>query len=168
MLNKYLCAQDSLSEAVGKAVSWLCLALIAVLLYEVVARYFFNAPTIWAHDLSTMLYGTFCILAGAYTHKHKGHVRSAVVYSLFPKRGQIVLDLIIGLLGLIVFSVFFTVVLEFAMDSWSIKEVSSKSQWAPPIYPFKTILPIAVGLLFLQSLSHFVRDICALFDIETQ
>lgn len=167
MLNKYLYAQDNLSEFIGRTVSWLCLLLMGILLYEVVARYFFNAPTIWAHDFSTMVYGTFCILAGAYTHKHKGHVNSAVVYSLFPKRGQIILDIITGLLGLIVFSIFFTVVLDFAIDSWSIREVSSKSQWAPPIYPFKMILPIAVALLFLQSLSHLIRDLCSLFNIKT-
>ncbi|MDO6565080.1 TRAP transporter small permease subunit [Amphritea sp. 1_MG-2023] len=165
ILQRYLSIQDGISEFIGRAVSWMCLALILVLLYEVVARYFFNAPTNWAHELSTMLYGTFCILAGAYTHKHRGHVRSEVIYGLFPKKGRAVMDVITGLMGLAVFSVFFMVALEFAMDSWAILEVSSKSPWAPPLYPFKSVMPLAVALLMMQSLAHLTRDICILFNI---
>lgn len=157
-LSQYLAFQDRVSEWVGKTVSWMCLAMIAGLCYEVGARYLFLNPTSWAHESTTMLYGTFCILAGVYTHKHQGHVRSEVIYNLFPVRGRAVLDVLTGLIGLVVFAVFFVITFNYAAESWAIKEVSSKSTWAPIVYPFKSMLPLAVGLMILQSIVAVIRN----------
>ena len=164
-LPRLLLTVDGISEWIGKAVSWLCLVMIGVLLFEVTSRYLLNSPTEWAHESTTMLYGTFCIIAGVYTHLHNGHVRSEVVYQLFSPRGRAFLDVITGVLGLIIFGVLFFVVLDFALESWKIKELSSKSTWAPPIYPFKSVLPIAAFLIWVQSLAHLIRDIAYAFNI---
>lgn len=99
-VTRYLVAQDGLSEFVGRAVSWLTLGMISVLMLEIIARYFLNSPTIWAHETSTMLYGAFCMLAGAYTLRHRGHVRSEVIYGLMGPRGKAFCDTIIFTLGL--------------------------------------------------------------------
>jgi len=157
---------DRLSERVGRGVAWLCLAMIAVLLFEVTARYLFNSPTAWAHESTTMLYGTFCILAGAYTHRYHGHVRSEVIYNLFSTRGRALLDLITGSIGLLVFALFFNITLHFAWDSWLMGEHSSKSTWGPPVYPFKAMLPLAIGLLMLQSLAHGLRDLLVVLGVQ--
>lgn len=164
-ISRFLKFQDGVSEFLGRAISWLVLAMIGVLVYEISARYVLNSPTEWAHETTTMLYGTFCVLAGVYTHKHYGHVRSEVVYHLFPVRGRAFLDVITGLIGLVVFGVFFVVVVEFATESWAVGERSSKSTWAPIIYPFKTVLPIAVALMWLQSLANLIRDFCIAFNL---
>ncbi len=97
---------DRLSETVGKAISWMCLAIIAVMLYEIAARYFFNSPTSWAHEVTTMLYGTFCIMAGTYTHRYQGHVRSEALYHLFSRRGKAIVDTLTGSLVLFVLIMF--------------------------------------------------------------
>lgn len=165
-ISRLLNTQDEISDFIGRAVSWMCLAMMAVLALEISARYLFNSPTSWAHETTTMLYGTFCILAGVYTHRHHGHVRSEAVYHLFPARGRAVLDVITGGIGLVVFAVFFYVAWEFAYDSWVSNEHSSKSTWAPPIYPFKSVLPLAVGLMWLQSLVHFIRDVRVAVGID--
>lgn len=165
-LARCLAGVDRISEGVGKAVSWLCLAMILVLIYEVTARYLFNSPTSWAHESTTMLYGTFCILAGTYTHKHHGHVRSEVFYNLFPTRGKAVLDVLTGALGLVVFGVFFWITFHYAWDSWLMREISSKSTWGPPVYPFKAMLPLAIALMMLQSLAHLLRDVAVVFDLQ--
>ncbi|WP_022954099.1 TRAP transporter small permease subunit [Leucothrix mucor] len=164
-ISRFLKIQDGISEFLGKAISWLVLVMIGVLVYEIFARYVFNSPTEWAHETTTMLYGTFCVLAGVYTHKHYGHVRSEVVYHLFSLRGRAFLDVITGTFGLVIFGIFFVVVVEFAADSWAAGERSSKSTWAPIIYPFKTVLPIAVALLWLQSLANLIRDFCIAFNL---
>lgn len=164
-ISRFLDLQDEISDFIGKAISWMSLAMMAVLSYEIAARYLFNSPTSWAHETTTMIYGTFCILAGVYTHRHHGHVRSEAVYHLFPARGRAWLDVITGGIGLVIFAVFFYVVFEFAADSWARNEHSSKSTWAPPIYPFKSVLPLAVGLMWLQSLSHFIRDLMVALGI---
>ena len=168
MLARLLLVQDAISDFVGKAISWLCLGIIAVLLYEITARYIFNNPTEWAHESTTMLYGTFCIIAGVYTHLHNGHVRSEAIYHLFSPRGRAILDVITGVIGLVIFGVFFFIVLDFALDSWQAGERSSKSTWAPPVYPFKTVLPVATALIWLQSLVHLIRDVCVVFDIAPE
>lgn len=166
LITRYLASVDRISEEVGKAVSWLCLAMIVVLMYEVSARYLFNSPTSWAHESTTMLYGTFCIIAGAYTHRHHGHVRSEVIYNLFPVRGRALLDVLTGSLGLLVFGIFFWITFHYAWDSWLMREVSSKSTWGPPVYPFKATLPLAIALMMLQSLAHLLRDLLVLFDLQ--
>jgi len=167
-LSQYLAFQDRVSEWVGRTVSWMCLAMIAGLCYEVGARYLFNSPTSWAHESTTMLYGTFCILAGVYTHKHHGHVRSEVIYNLFSVRGRAILDVITGSIGLVIFAVFFVIVFNFAADSWAIKEVSSKSTWAPIVYPFKSMLPLAVGLMILQSIVGLIRSLTVALGMQPE
>lgn len=164
-ISRLLDAIDGISEFIGKAVSWMCLAMIGVLLFEITARYFFLSPTSWAHESTTMLYGTFCILAGAYTHKHQAHVRSEVIYHVLRTRTRAILDLLTGTVVLVVFAVFFYAACNFAIESWQNQEVSSKSTWGVPIYPFKTMLPLGVGLVLLQSIAHWIRDLLVAFNL---
>lgn len=166
LVTRYLVIQDGLSEFVGRAISWLTLAMIAVLMLEIIARYFLNAPTIWAHETSTMLYGAFCMLAGAYTLRHRGHVRSEVLYGLLSKRGKAFFDTIIFAIGLVVLGVFFKMAVGFAADSWAVREYSNKSIWQPAIYPIKTVIPVAVGLVILQNIAELLRSVLTLFGID--
>ncbi|MBT3143902.1 C4-dicarboxylate ABC transporter substrate-binding protein [Phaeobacter gallaeciensis] len=165
-VTRYLVAQDGLSEFVGRAVSWLTLGMISVLMLEIIARYFLNSPTIWAHETSTMLYGAFCMLAGAYTLRHRGHVRSEVIYGLMGPRGKAFCDTIIFTLGLVVLGVFFKMAVEFAADSWAVREYSNKSIWQPAIYPIKTVIPFAVGLVILQNIAELLRAVLVLFGVD--
>ena len=165
-VTRYLVAQDGLSEFVGRAISWLTLGMIAVLMIEIVARYFFNSPTLWAHETSTMLYGAFCMLAGAYTLRHRGHVRSEVIWGALPKRGQAFCDVLIFSMGAVVLSIFLKLAIAFAAESWAVLEYSNKSMWQPPIYPIKTVIPVAVGLVLLQNMAELLRAVLTLFKID--
>lgn len=156
-VTRYLRVQDGLSDWVGRATSWLTLGIIGVLLYEVVARYLLNSPTIWGHELSTMLFGAMSILAGSYTLCHQGHVRSDVVYRLLPNRAQAFCDLVIFILAIVVLTVVFRMAIDFAYHSWRIDEFSNRSVWRPPLWPIKATIPLAVGFLILQCLAELVR-----------
>lgn len=164
-ITRYLVAQDGLSDMVGRVVSWLTLALIGVLLFEIVARYFLNSPTIWAHELSTMFYGAFCILAGSYTLRHHGHVRSEVIYALMPRRLKAFCDLLVYALALLVLAIFLRYASSFAYESWYTGEYSNMSIWQPPLYPIKSTIPLAVALLILQTLAELVRAVLRLLDV---
>ncbi|NUH63958.1 TRAP transporter small permease subunit [Sulfitobacter sp. S0837] len=164
-VTRYLVLQDGLSDFVGRAISWLSLALIGVLMLEIVARYFLNAPTIWAHEASTMIYGAFCLLAGAYTLRYRGHVRSEVLYGIMGPRGNAFCDTVVFSIGLVVLLVFLKLSIEFAADSWAVREYSNKSIWQPPLYPIKTVIPIAVGLVILQNIAELLRAVLTLFGI---
>src|SRR6476469_4951403 len=79
---------DSISIVSGKAVAWLIIPMVGSLVYEVVARYLFNAPTEWAYDMTFMLYGTFFMLGAAYTLQKKGHIRTDSFYSAWSVKRQ--------------------------------------------------------------------------------
>ena len=165
-VSKYLAFQDGLSDWIGKSIAWLTLVMVAILLWEIGARYIVGTPTEWAHELTAMLYGTLCLVAGAYTLRHRGHVRSEVIYQLFSRRGKAWLDLITHCLGLFVLGIFFVLAFEFAAEAWAIKETSNKGTWQPYVYPFKAVMPLAVGLMILQNLAELLRDVCIAFNIE--
>jgi len=164
-ISRYLRFQDGLSDWVGRVTAWLTLGIIGVLLYEVVARYILNAPTVWGHELATMFFGALSILAGSYTLRHQSHVRSDVIYRLLPMRTQAFCDVIVFSLGILVLSIFFTMAVEFAHRSWLIGEYSNRSIWRPPLWPIKATIPIAVGFLILQSVAELVRAIVRLLGI---
>lgn len=157
-MNTLLNFIDSLSEWIGKAFAWLSLPMIGVIVYEVIARKLFNSPTDWAHESTTMLYGTFCMLGAVWTLRTQGHVRTEVIHQMLPLKLQIFCDILTGLVALIMFGILFYGSFEFAADSWAKLEISSKSTWGVPIYPFKSVIPFAAGLMFLQQLAHLIRD----------
>lgn len=157
---------DSLSEWTGKVFAWLSLPMIGVLVFEVTARRLANSPTDWAHESTTMLYGTFCIVGAVWTLREKSHVRTEVIHQMLPLKLQIFFDILTGLLALAMFAILFWGSYEFAADSWAKSEISSKSTWGVPVYPFKSVIPFAVGLMFLQQIAHIVRDIMHLLGFS--
>jgi len=164
----YLRVQDGLSDWVGRATSWLTLGIIGVLIFEVVARYMLNAPTIWGHELSTMFFGALSILAGSYTLRHQGHVRSDVIYRLLPGRGQAFCDVVIFTLALVVLAIVLQMAVDFAYHAWNIGEFSNRSVWRPPLWPIKATIPLAVALLMLQCLAELVRAALRLAGVTYQ
>ncbi|KJZ14818.1 C4-dicarboxylate ABC transporter substrate-binding protein [Halomonas sp. S2151] len=164
----YIRVQDGLSDWVGRAISWLTLGIIGVLIFEVMARYILNSPTIWGHELSTMFFGALGILAGSYTLRHQGHVRSDVIYRLLPRRAQALCDLVIFILAIVVLAVVLRMAVDFAYLSWEIGEFSNSSVWRPPLWPIKATIPLAVGLLMLQCLAELVRAALRLAGVTYQ
>ena len=155
---------DMLSESSGKLFAWIILILTGSLVYEVTLRYMFNAPTIWAWDLSYMLYGTHFMMGAAYTLKLDGNVRIDLFYRLLSDRKQAVLDAC--LYPLFFFPpiiALFVVSIEHASYSYQIRELTSMTVWRVPVYPFKAILPLASGLLLLQGLAEFIRLLFRIF-----
>jgi TRAP-type mannitol/chloroaromatic compound transport system permease small subunit len=160
-MSSLLFAIDRISAFAGKATSWCIVLLTAVVSYDVVARYFFNAPTQWGFDVVYILYAVLFMMAGAYTLSRNGHVRGDVLYRFLSPRTQAVLDLALyllffvpGILALAWFGI------GFAQDSWAILERSQTSASNIPIYPLKAVIPVAGGLLLLQGLAEIVR--CAI------
>ena len=151
---------DKVSTWIGQFFSWLIVALTFMISWEVFSRYVLDSPHAWAFDVMSMMYGSLFMMAGAYTLSKNGHVRGDVLYGFFPPRLQAWLDLILYL----VFFIPGVVALAyagygFAAESWAINEHSNITADGPPIYPFKTILPIAGAFLLAQGLVEIVRCI---------
>ena len=156
----FLRAIDQVSYWSGKLFAWLIVALTFVVSIEVFKRYILNAPTAWIFDFNNMLYGTLFMMCGAYTLAAAGHVRADFVYSYLKPRAQAALDLILylvffvaGILGLIYAGY------DYAALSWRIGEHSTVTAEGPPVYHFKTVIPVAGALVMLQGLAEIVRCI---------
>ena len=157
-MKKFLKFIDQMNELIGKAISYLILVLVGVIVYEIVARYFFNSPTIWAHEISQMVYGAYVILLGGYLQQRNGHVNVDILYLRFKPRTRAIIDLFTWLL----FFAFCGVILvkggEMAWDSFLYRETDS-TVFAPPIYPLKMLIPLGGLLLLLQGLVKYIGDI---------
>ena len=160
---RFIHAIDEISYWSGKAFAWLIVALTFVVSIEVFKRYILNAPTAWIFDFNNMLYGTLFMMCGAYTLAQAGHVRADFLYIYMKPRGQAALDLTLYLLffmpcmlGLIYAGG------GFAADSWRIGEHSTVTAEGPPIYHFKTVIPLAGVLVMLQGLAEIVRCLLCL------
>ena len=159
-MNRFIFFVDMLTAWVGKAFSWCILILTFGVGYEVFVRYALRNPTAWAFDISYMMYGTLFMMAGAYTLSRDGHVRGDVIYRLWKPRTQAKVEFVLyfifffpGVRALIIAGA------DYASESWFYNEVSVMSPANVPIFQFKTIIPVAGALLFLQGLAQVCRCI---------
>jgi TRAP-type mannitol/chloroaromatic compound transport system permease small subunit len=158
-------AIDGLSLWSGRVFCWLIAPLVVGLTYEVIARYLFHAPTIWAYDVAYMLYGSHFMLGAAYTLYKGGHIRTDIFYQNWSVRTRGAVDAILYLfLFFPGIALFFWMGLQEALHSWDIREVSDASPWRPIIYPFKAVIPIALALLFVQGISEFLKSVYAALE----
>jgi TRAP-type mannitol/chloroaromatic compound transport system permease small subunit len=150
---------DSISEWTGRIFVWLIVPLTVVVVYEVISRRVFNAPHIWATEVTNYLYGPHFMLVAAYTLLYKSHVSIDIIYGRYSARTRGILDIITYLVFFFPFCiiVFYQGII-FAQTSWSIGETSESA--ALRIVPLiKTVIPITFGLLLLQGLANFIRSI---------
>jgi TRAP-type mannitol/chloroaromatic compound transport system permease small subunit len=164
-MRRVLLAIDRLSTLIGQLFAWLIVALAALITWEVISRKFLDAPHAWTFDAQIQFYGIMFMMAGAYTLAKNGHVRGDVLYGFFKPRLQATIDLVLFVLFFmpgIVAMVWAGY--RFADESWFIRERSSIMSEGPPIYWFKTFIPIAGAILLLQGLVEIVRCIQCLKD----
>ena len=150
---------EQVSEWSGIIACWLIVPLVMGTVYDVLMRYFFQAPTKWAYELTWMEYGALFMLGGAYGLKHKLHVRVDVLFNMYPRKVQLWFD---ALMYLVIFLPLYTILIfhsiKYAAYSWKIFEHSYISYWQPPVYPIKTVMPIAFSMMFLQGLSELIKN----------
>jgi len=159
-MQKTLLFVDRLSTWIGQAFSFCIVLLTLHVSWEVFSRYALDNPRAWAFDGMIMLYGTLFMMAGAYTLAKNSHVRGDVLYGFFRPRTQASWDLLLYIVFFIpgVFALTYAGYY-YAADSWRIHETSNITAEGPPIYPFKTVIPFAGGILLLQGIVEIIRCI---------
>ena len=159
-MKKLLKIIDTLSHWTGSLSRWLCLALILVATFDVVMRYVFNAPTVWAYEVCIMVGAAMYALGWAYDHLYKSHVRVDIFYSQLSTKGKAVLDIICSLL--------FFFPLMFLMSktaiSWTLRAIKlnekmAESFWYPPATPLRTVVAFGILLFLIQGVAQFIRDV---------
>ena len=175
-MNHVLNFIDRFTAWVGKAFAWCILILTFAVTYEVFVRYALRSPTSWAFDISYIMYGTLFMMAGGYALSRNSHVRGDFVYRLWPPRVQASIELVLyflffypGVLALIYAGILY------AAESWSYMpygfsgprgEISINSPAGVPVFPLKTILPIAAFVLLLQGIAETIRCIICIRNGE--
>src|SRR5205809_2650728 len=148
---------DKFTDTTGVWIAWLNLPLVVIVAWEVIARYAFNAPTIWSFDLTYMLYGTIFMLGAAYA-LHKGaHIRTDFFYERWSDRTR-------GIVDSISYIVFFfpSIIMLFAAsgsEAWyayTIAETSEQTPWRPILWPYKAVVPLTCVLLLIQGISETI------------
>lgn len=149
---------DSLNTWIGKFFGWSILLLTCATSYEVFSRYVMKAPTDWAFDAAYILYGILFMMAGAYALARNGHVRGDWLYRSWRPKVQARFDLVLyfifffpGIITLI-YSGY-----DYAAQSWAMQERSLFTPNGPPIYHFKTIIPVTGVMLLLQGVAEVLR-----------
>jgi TRAP-type mannitol/chloroaromatic compound transport system permease small subunit len=159
----FLHAIDGISTWVGKAAAWLIILLMTVVCVEVFKRYIMNSPDAWIFDVDNMMYGTLFMLCGAYTLAQNAHVRGDFLYSSMRPRTQAGLDLVLYIVFFIPgIAALIYAGYGFAADSWRIAEHSNVTANGPPVYHFKSMIPIAGAFVMLQGVAEIVRSIVCL------
>jgi TRAP-type mannitol/chloroaromatic compound transport system permease small subunit len=159
VLIKAVRAIDKFTDTTGIWIAWLNIPLVGIVAWEVVARYAFNAPTIWSFDLTYMLYGTIFMVGAAYA-LHKGaHIRTDFFYEKWSDRTR-------GMVDSISYLVFFfpSIVMLLAVsanEAWyafDIGETSEQTPWRPILWPYKSVVPLTCVLLLIQGVSETIKS----------
>ena len=162
-VQRFLDTVDAISTWFGKAAAWLIVGLMLLVCAEVFKRYIMNMPTAWIFDASNMLYGTLFMLAGAYALAQNAHVRGDFLYSSMRPRTQAALDLVLYIVFFLPgIAALLYAGYDYAALSWRISEHSNVTAEGPPIYYFKSVIPVAGALVMLQGLAEIVRCVICL------
>jgi TRAP-type mannitol/chloroaromatic compound transport system permease small subunit len=173
MLQRILFSIDRLSAWTGKTTAWLVLVMTVLISYDIVMRYLskpLGEPirNIWftytfSYDMTYYLYAVFFMLGGAYALSRGQHLRGDVFYRLWPVRVQAGIDLVLYIVAFFPAIIAFVLVgVQWAAASWAISERSFTTAAAPPLYPLKTVIPIAGVLMGIQGIAEVVRAAQAL------
>lgn len=159
MLGTLSKAIDTFNIKQGQISSLLALPLLLVVVFEVVMRYAFNAPTTWGFEATTFLYGVHYMLGLAYCDVYGGHVRVDIFTSLMPIKRQGVIGILTNVFFFMPVMVMMTVASwKYALTSIAGRELNPTS-WAPPIYPIKTLMALAFSFLLIQGFSNLIHNI---------
>lgn len=148
---------DRLERRIGQAVSYVFLLSVAIMAYEVIARYLFAAPTIWAHESTITLTALGFLFGGAYTMQQRGHIRITALYHHFPARLRWAADLFANLVMLFYVGVLIYASWILAANAWATMETSASAWNQPTPVIIKSGLFIGSVLLALQGVVHLLQ-----------
>jgi TRAP-type mannitol/chloroaromatic compound transport system permease small subunit len=163
-MERIIRAIEAVTSFVGGAAALLVVPLVIFTVWEVVARYAFGAPTIWAFELGYTLMGVHFLLGGALALKTQTHVRIDLIYARLSDSGRAWIDL--TLYVCLVIPAVVMIVLRFgdyAVSSYFSGETTGQSAWNPPIWPFRAIIVASFVLLAAQMIAECLKCLRAIF-----
>ncbi|MBL1240937.1 MAG: TRAP transporter small permease subunit [OCS116 cluster bacterium] len=136
-------------------VKWIVFIIAGLMVVEVISRYSLTAPTSWAPELATLLFGPFFLLGGPYLLHMGGHVAVDLVSSRATGKLKMTLEIVAISLAMVFGGILLWFSVPLVMSSFNYAE-TSYSAWNPIIWPSKAALPFASLLLLLQGFAELV------------
>ena len=153
---------DTLNTRVGQIASLLLIPAAIAMVYEVIARKLFLAPTAWAYDVSRMTIGAMFMLGAGYGLMRGIHIRADFIYRNWQPRTQAIVDLVLYFLfffpGMVMF---FLISFQYTYDAWIIWERTMDTAWMAPVAPARAAMPLGALFLILQGISECVKTLYA-------
>ncbi|MDA8771220.1 TRAP transporter small permease subunit [Candidatus Pelagibacter bacterium] len=150
---------DKWSRWIGNVVCWISMPLMFAMVYEVLARKLFLAPTMWAYDMSRFFYGALFMLGAGYALSKGVHIRADFLYRNFKVKTQGLIDFWLYLLfyfpGLLAF---FYMTSIFVMESIQRGEKGMDTAWMPYMWPIKSCLWFGILFLLIQGISELFKS----------
>jgi len=158
---------ESVSEWLGRAVSWLSLVMVVVTFIIAVLRYVFDLGWIWLQESVVFMHATLFLIGTAYTLKHEGHVRVDIFYRKFTPRTRAWVDLGGTLFLLLPVCLFiFIVSWDYVAQSWALHEGSREAGGLDGVYLLKSLILVMAALLVLQGLAQAIRRLLTLLGLD--
>ncbi|WP_232508021.1 TRAP transporter small permease subunit [Desulfobacula toluolica] len=149
---------EKINKNIGKAACYLIFVFMFLMVYEVIARYFFQSPTIWVHEMCGYIFAAYIAMTGGWVLLEKGHVSVDIIYQFFPRKVKLTADIIVSIVALFMFIILFWQGYKFAWHAFSTNQ-HSHTLFGPPLWPVKILLPIGSLVFILQILADFGKTI---------
>jgi TRAP-type mannitol/chloroaromatic compound transport system permease small subunit len=162
-VRKFYNSITSVSGWTAKISSWIVLLLILTICYDVFMRYLFNAPTTWSYILSFMIGAAFSALGQAWGLSIGSNVRVDIFYARFSPKTKLIIDIVFAIIFF--FPLYGFLVYYFGEKAWDAfvsKQYAIESIWYPVLWPYITVVTFGLGLLFVQGIAIFLRDVMRL------
>jgi TRAP-type mannitol/chloroaromatic compound transport system permease small subunit len=153
---------DRFTERTGALFAWLLAPLVAAVAWEVIARYLFDAPTVWAYETVYMLYAAMFMLGAAYALRTGAHVRTDFLSEKWPLRTRAAIEAVAyGVFFFPGMLLFLVAGVESAWSAYALGERSADTAWFPPLWPLKAVVPLSALLLLAQGVSELAKSVHA-------
>ncbi len=166
-IDRFLYMMDFINGRLGKILTVIIPIIVLIVVFEVISRYIFNAPTIWAWDVNMLLFAMTVFLGGGFVLKENKHISVDIVYDKWSPRKKAIADLITSPLFFFFIGILLWQMCKMTMDSVAEREVLS-TVFAPPVYPIKILITIGIFLVALQGVAKFIRDFRTVFGKENR
>jgi len=160
---------ERFSGLIGGIGAWVMFPLILSMVYEVLARHFFNAPTFWAYEVGYMLAGTTYMFGMGYCLRQGAHIRVDFLYDQMSLKHKALVNFLGYIILMLPGSIWITIGLyDYAWEAYDTMEVSGESAWNPIIWPFRTVWVIGFISLSLQAISEVLKNYMILRGIDIE
>ena len=162
-IKRFILFINRLNNRIGTIFSIIIFPMFCILVYEVMMRYFFNRPTVWAQELSSLLYAIFFLIGGVYDMRWNDHIRVDILYNKLSKRNKCILDLFTWILFYLFVGIMFWEGSKFAYTA-TMRMERSNTSWGPFIWPVKIFIPLSAFLMLLQGFAKTIKDVYFIFN----